>query len=260
MSTTYIRGDNIVFTNNSGNDITIKAAGGKKLILENVEVATTNILQATNFIGQIASFPTVESSGGFLPCDGSVCSKVDYPLLYAKIGGTFGETTETFTLPDYTSESPVFDYSIFAGLPVSGIAYGTEVNYSFVFGGSTNGNRFFGNARTYVSGDQTLMTFLGNDTFRLPTSTVGRKFFLEVNYLGSSATTSLPLVKTDLGIDVLNASGDPEGIATTVYSTIYEFIQTDSDAIFEFRGPVPPSPYYPVTPYNSTGTIKLKIY
>lgn len=261
MSTTYIRGDNIVFTNNSGNDITIKAANGKKLILENVEVATTNVIQATNFIGQVASFPMVESSGGFLPCEGQTCSKADYPLLYAKLGGTYGETAETFTIPDYTTASAVFEYSIFAGLPVSGISYGTEVVYSFTGGGSTQGNRFFGNSRTYVSGDQTILTFLGNDSFRLPSTTVGRKFFLEIQYLdGSEEETSLPLVKTGQGVDVLNASGDPEGVESIFYLTSYEFVQTAADATFEFRTPNPPDSYFPVVPINSSGTIKLTIY
>lgn len=259
MSTTYIKGDNIVFTSNSGNDITIKAENGKKLIFENVQVTKTDVIQATNFVGQIVGFPNIEFSGGFLPCVGQACSKADYPLLHAKLGGQFGETTETFSLPDYSGSGAAFNYSMFAGFPVSGIAPLTEVNYSFTGAGTTLGNRFFGLTRTFVSGSETLITFLSNDSFRLPSSTVGRTFYLDLEYTGTAQVTSTPLVKTGMGINVTNIEGGPEGSSTTTFSVSYIFVQTAADAVFEFRTPNPPDSYFPIIPLNSTGTIKLSI-
>ncbi len=55
--------------------------------------------------------PTLATSapaaGGWLPCDGSSVAKTDYPSLYAVLGGTYGETTDTFTLPDLRGRLPM---------------------------------------------------------------------------------------------------------------------------------------------------------
>jgi microcystin-dependent protein len=40
---------------------------------------------------------------GWLPCDGREVSKADYRALYAVIGAAYGETANTFFLPDYRS-------------------------------------------------------------------------------------------------------------------------------------------------------------
>lgn len=41
---------------------------------------------------------------GWLPCDGREISKTDYRILYQVIGGSYGETANTFFLPDYRSK------------------------------------------------------------------------------------------------------------------------------------------------------------
>lgn len=58
-----------------------------------------------------SSNPTTEGNNweigdnfpGWLPCDGRSVSKTDYRALYEVIGGTYGETTNNFNLPDYRS-------------------------------------------------------------------------------------------------------------------------------------------------------------
>ena len=43
---------------------------------------------------------TAPEGGGWLMCDGGEVAKAEYPTLYAAIGATYGETADTFTLPD----------------------------------------------------------------------------------------------------------------------------------------------------------------
>lgn len=49
---------------------------------------------------------------GYLKCDGATYSKTTYAKLYAIIGGTFGETTDTFNVPNMQNHAvngvPVF--------------------------------------------------------------------------------------------------------------------------------------------------------
>lgn len=42
----------------------------------------------------------------YLPCEGQSLSKSEYPELYEVIGGTFGETSTTFNLPDLRGRIP----------------------------------------------------------------------------------------------------------------------------------------------------------
>lgn len=51
-------------------------------------------------IGCILMFPSEKVPKGFLPCDGSELSKRAYPELYSIMGSTFGETKDSFFLPD----------------------------------------------------------------------------------------------------------------------------------------------------------------
>ncbi len=51
-------------------------------------------------IGCILIFSSEKVPKGFLPCDGSELSKKNYPELYALIKGTWGETKDSFYLPD----------------------------------------------------------------------------------------------------------------------------------------------------------------
>ena len=51
-------------------------------------------------IGSILIYPSERIPSGFLPCDGSELSKRTYPELYSLIKGTWGETKDSFFLPD----------------------------------------------------------------------------------------------------------------------------------------------------------------
>lgn len=51
-------------------------------------------------VGCILIFSSEKVPKGFLPCDGSELSKKSYPELYALIKGTWGETKDSFYLPD----------------------------------------------------------------------------------------------------------------------------------------------------------------
>jgi len=51
-------------------------------------------------IGCILIYPSENVPLRFLPCDGSELSKKAYPELYALIKGTWGETKDSFFLPD----------------------------------------------------------------------------------------------------------------------------------------------------------------
>ena len=54
----------------------------------------------------VASFRTV-APDGWLLCDGSSVSKDQYKALYSVVGGTYGETSTTFDLPDLTAKTAV---------------------------------------------------------------------------------------------------------------------------------------------------------
>lgn len=51
-------------------------------------------------IGCIFCYPSPICPEGFLPCDGRELSKKEYPELYALIKDTWGETKNSFFLPD----------------------------------------------------------------------------------------------------------------------------------------------------------------
>lgn len=51
-------------------------------------------------IGSILIYPSENVPFGFFPCDGSELSKSAYPELYSLIKGTWGETENSFFLPD----------------------------------------------------------------------------------------------------------------------------------------------------------------
>lgn len=58
-------------------------------------------------VGCVQMYGGSSSPTGWLLCDGSSVSKAGYPALYAVIGGTFGETTTQFVLPDMRGRSPL---------------------------------------------------------------------------------------------------------------------------------------------------------
>lgn len=51
-------------------------------------------------IGCIFCYPSPICPEGYLPCDGRELSKQEYPELYSLIKGTWGETKNSFFLPD----------------------------------------------------------------------------------------------------------------------------------------------------------------
>lgn len=51
-------------------------------------------------IGTILIYPSENVPSGFLPCDGSELSKKKYPELYSLLKGIWGETKDSFFLPD----------------------------------------------------------------------------------------------------------------------------------------------------------------
>ncbi|MGR3480467.1 phage tail protein [Salipiger marinus] len=63
-------------------------------------LSPTGSLQAT-----LAS--SAPEGGGWLFCDGSFHRKADYPTLYAMLGGTYGETEDSFGLPDLQGRLPM---------------------------------------------------------------------------------------------------------------------------------------------------------
>lgn len=59
-------------------------------------------------IGQVILFGGNSSpSSDFLPCDGRILSKSDYPVLFNRIGHTHGGTGNDFKLPDLRDRAPV---------------------------------------------------------------------------------------------------------------------------------------------------------
>lgn len=62
---------------------------------------TNNLPVGATTIWHMASPPD-----RWLICDGSGVLKSEYPLLYALIGGKYGESADFFGLPDFTNRSP----------------------------------------------------------------------------------------------------------------------------------------------------------
>lgn len=73
--------------------VTDKDAVNKKYVDESLERA---LLPA----GSIIAFAGSVVPNGYLLCDGTAVSKTDYANLYNSIGGIYGETDDTFKLPD----------------------------------------------------------------------------------------------------------------------------------------------------------------
>lgn len=68
----------------------------KNIVREIVEQLKNELIP----IGSILIYSSEKVPHGYLPCDGSELSKKAYPELYALIGGTWGETKDSFFLPD----------------------------------------------------------------------------------------------------------------------------------------------------------------
>jgi microcystin-dependent protein len=67
----------------------------------------TSLLQIICPAGTIV--PTLlqdEPGNGWKICDGQALAKADYPRLFDILGATFGETTDTFNLPDLRGRTP----------------------------------------------------------------------------------------------------------------------------------------------------------
>lgn len=55
----------------------------------------------------VATMATTEPGPGWKLCDGQALLKAEYPRLFAVIGGEFGETATSFTLPDLRGKMPM---------------------------------------------------------------------------------------------------------------------------------------------------------
>lgn len=64
------------------------------------QTKVTGLVQDTDDIGSIMLFASDNIPASYLICNGQALSKEDYPELYSVIGGVFGETADTFNLPD----------------------------------------------------------------------------------------------------------------------------------------------------------------
>lgn len=62
-----------------------------------------------SMIGQVALFATENLPSGWLPLDGSVYDRVDYPLLYAVIDPLFIIDADTFSVPDADDVVPLIE-------------------------------------------------------------------------------------------------------------------------------------------------------
>ena len=64
---------------------------------------SANWSSSANPITESNNWEIEDNFPGWLPCDGREVSKTDYRALYQVIGGSYGETANTFYLPDYRS-------------------------------------------------------------------------------------------------------------------------------------------------------------
>jgi microcystin-dependent protein len=80
-------------------------------------------------VGEIRMFAGDYAPLGWLPCNGSFISALEYEMLYAKIGNTYGEGPDsTFALPDLQGRVPLHVGSVTGGNPiVLGQYGGTEM-------------------------------------------------------------------------------------------------------------------------------------
>lgn len=82
----------------------------------NVDTVIKNAGLQDNFpIGMVVLFindTQFAVDSGWLACDGTSVAKASYPELYAEIGGSFGETTTHFTLPDITTPTEIVQFSL----------------------------------------------------------------------------------------------------------------------------------------------------
>lgn len=68
-------------------------------------------------IGAVQFVARTDVPNGWLECDGSAVAKVDFPELYAILGGTFGEDVDNFNLPDIR-DTVIAGSNPYAGLDV----------------------------------------------------------------------------------------------------------------------------------------------
>lgn len=70
----------------------------------------------------IPTLATTEPGDGWKLCNGQALAKSDYPRLYALLGGTFGQTSTTFNLPDLAGRFPMGATGLVALKAVGGAA------------------------------------------------------------------------------------------------------------------------------------------
>lgn len=69
----------------------------------------TKMLQTSSVVGEIKAYAGATVPNGWLECDGSAISRIDYPLLFDAIGTLWGvgDGSTTFNLPNLVGKVPV---------------------------------------------------------------------------------------------------------------------------------------------------------
>jgi microcystin-dependent protein len=100
----------VVDGNIVGNNLILVTKGGAQINAGNVQGPTgaqgiqgpAGTAGEKQTVGMLADFPKLPLPAGWLECDGSIKNIVDYPLLGAYLGTTYGGNgTTTFGLPSY---------------------------------------------------------------------------------------------------------------------------------------------------------------
>lgn len=97
--------------------ITSYQADSKLLIAQNNELRSVAMNYIGVPVGTILLFSMTTVPQGYLLCDGASFDKVTYAALYAVIQGTYGSSTNTFNVPNLSSQalSSTIRYYIFSG-------------------------------------------------------------------------------------------------------------------------------------------------
>ena len=79
-------------------------------------ITVENLIKSTKLIGEVITYAGLTIPDKHKLCNGQQLNKVTYADLYAAIGGTFGETTTDFTLPNIPEVISGVNYYIYAGV------------------------------------------------------------------------------------------------------------------------------------------------
>jgi microcystin-dependent protein len=128
---------------NTGSDLRIRFTGGGNgevrswAVYYNPDPTPQQVLELVP-VGTLLMFAGTSAPGGFLLCDGSSLPVVDYPVLFASIGYTWGGAGANFNIPNLQQKMP----------------YGPGGGRSV---GDTGGSETKNIAHTHTTGDHTLI-------------------------------------------------------------------------------------------------------